>query len=170
MIAGIDSMTLIYAGAVPAKSKKKSQDFIELSIRANILLHGLVRKKATIILPTIAVSEVLVPVPSTKVGTLVATLSERFLCAPFDLQAATIAASLWSQHNQLAKNLRYGDRQVLKADTMIVSTAKAAGATDFYSHDKQCRALADLIMNAHDFPTGDPDDMFLRGDIERGEV
>ena len=38
---------------------------------------------------------------------------------------------------------------------MIVASAKAAGATEFYSHDQKCRNLAGLVMTARDLPTGD---------------
>jgi len=53
---------------------------------------------------------------------------------------------------------------------MIVASAKSAGATEFFTHDRKCRALAALVMKAHDLPTRDPNDMFLLGDIERGDV
>jgi hypothetical protein len=46
---------------------------------------------------------------------------------------------------------------------MIVASAKAAGATRFYSHDTECRALASLIMTSYDLPTKDSDNpMFWR--------
>lgn len=53
---------------------------------------------------------------------------------------------------------------------MIIAAAKASQATVFYSHDKKCRNLASLIMTAKDLPKNDPDDMFLRGDIARGDL
>ena len=54
---------------------------------------------------------------------------------------------------------------------MIVASARAGGATEFYSHDHKCRALAKLLMTAHDLPTGTGDlkDMFFMGDIRRGD-
>ena len=41
---------------------------------------------------------------------------------------------------------------------------------EFYSHDRDCRALASLVMTSHDLPTCDPQDMFLLDDIRRGEA
>jgi predicted nucleic acid-binding protein len=101
---------------------------------------------------------------------LVAQIAGRFVCPSFDLPAAAIAADLWSRHKQLPSDLKYDSRHVLRADAMIVATAKAAGATDFYSCDKKCRALADFVMAAHDLPTRDENDMFLVDDLRRGEV
>jgi len=165
-------MILIYAGIVPSKSAgKKSAQLEELQVRSKLLLHQLARQQAPIFLPTIAVSELLVPVPATHRGALIATLTERLVCPPFDLHAAAIAAELWVQHKNLPADLRYDDRQVLKADAMIVASAKAAGATAFYTHDKKCRALARLaVMSDRDLPTHDPDDMFILEAIRRGEA
>ena len=165
-MVGIDSMVLVYAGLVPRKSRKPFPQ--ELTVRAKVLLH--MHQDDTIVLPTIAVSEVLVPVPTSHKGALVATLSGRFVCPSFDLPAAAIAAELWSQHKNLPKDFQYSSRHVLRSDAMIVASVKSAGATEFFSHDRKCRALANLVMTAQDLPKRDPNDMFLLGDIERGEV
>jgi len=53
---------------------------------------------------------------------------------------------------------------------MIIASAKAAGATEFYTSDQRCRKLAGLVMVGKDLPKRDPDDMFLENDIRRGEV
>jgi hypothetical protein len=53
---------------------------------------------------------------------------------------------------------------------LIIASANAAGATIFYSHEKQCRKLASQVMKSEDLPTRDPDDIFLVDDIKRGEV
>lgn len=166
MIAGIDSMVLIYAGVVPTKKGTKINP--DLQTHAKILLHKL--RNDTIVLPTIAVSELLVPVPPAQQGLLIASLSKRFFCPNFDMPAASIASQLWASHKKIDTQLQYKSRHVLRSDAMIIASAKSAGATDFYSHDKKCRALAKCVMKAFDLPTSDPTDMFLKGDIERGEV
>lgn len=165
---GIDSMILVYAGLVPRRSSKSSEKLEELAVRSKLLLH--MRREDIIVLPTIAISEVLVPVAAAERGILLTELSSRFLCASFDLRAAATAADLWSQHKRVPSELQYKNRHVLRADTMIVAAAKSAGATEFYSHDRRCRALADIIMMGCDLPTRDPDDMFIVNDIRRGEV
>jgi predicted nucleic acid-binding protein len=167
---GIDSMILVYAGFVPSKSREISTDFQELQVRSKLLLHQLSRRKVTILLPTIAISELLVPVPKAQKGALAAALTDKFVCPTFDLAAASIAADLWSQHKKLPQDSQYGHRHVLRADAMIVASAHAAGATEFFSHDRRCRALADLVMTAYDLPKSDPEDMFLEGDIRRGDL
>lgn len=168
--AGIDSMILVYAGLVLAKPETKASDFDELQVRSRLLIFQLARRKSTVFLPTIAVAELLVPVPSAQKGVLIATLQSKFVCPAFDVHAAAIAADLWAMHSKLPQDLQYKKRHVLKADSMIIASAKAAGASEFYSHDKKCRALAALIMKSFDLPMNDPEDMFLEGDIRRGEV
>ncbi len=169
---GIDAMVLVYAGIVPSKSDANSEQIVELSVRAKVLLHQLVRDKATIIVPTVAISELLVPVPSSDVGSLLAALTNQFVCPTFDLPAAAIAADLWSRHKKLPKESQYKARHVLRADAMIVASARSAGATVFYSNDKQCRALASLIMTARGLPEKPStlEDVFIEGDIRRGEL
>jgi len=170
MILGIDSMILIYAEIVPSKRTTRSSDFDDLRVRSKLLLHMAARKKDTILLPTVAISELLVPVSKLQRGALIALLQQKFVCPPFDLPAASIAADLWSQHKKLPQDLQYDKRHILRADAMIIASVLAAGAAEFYSHDERCRALANLVMTAHDLPTNDPEDMFLKGDIARGEV
>lgn len=162
---GIDSMVLIYAGIVPSANSAVDK---ELRISAKMLLH--MHQADAIVLPTIAISELLVPVDISRHGLLIAKLSEMFICRAFDLHAASIAADLWAKHKRLPPNDQYKQRQVLRADSMIVASAKAAGADVFYTHDKKFRALAGLVMKAKDLPKDDNTDMFIRGDIERGEA
>ncbi len=170
MIVGIDSMILIYAEVVPAKKAARSSDWDDLRVRSKLLLHIAARKEGMILLPTVAISELLIPVPNAQRGALIAALQKLFVCPAFDLPAASIAADLWSQHRKLPQDQQYDRRQVLRSDSMSIASAKAAGATDFYSHDKKCRNLAALVMTARDLPTDDPDDMFIKGDIARGEA
>lgn len=169
MSSAIDTMILVYAGLAPAKSATAKQ-FAQLSARAKLLILMLAQKRETIVVPTIVVSELLVPLPQDLHGRFIAEFQKRFICPPFDLHAAEIAAVLWSKHAKLPQDQQYTQRKLLKADVMIVASAKAAGATDFYSHEKACRTLASQVMQAHDLPKRDPNDMFLLDDIERGEA
>jgi len=169
MIVGLDSMIVVYAGVAPSRKQTRPKNFDELRIRAKILLFQLARDKATVVFPTIAVAELLVPVPDAQKGILIAALNEKFVCGPFDLPASAIAAELWSRHAELPKELQYRERHVLKADAMILAAAKAAGVTEFYSHDRRCRKLAGLIgMKGRDLPAHG-DDLFIEGEIQRGE-
>lgn len=169
---GIDAMILVYAGIVPSKGASPGgAELAALKLRAQMLFEHFARDEATVILPTIAIAEVLVPVPDSEKGLLVQALSESFVCPTFDTHAADIAAQLWAKHRQLPQDQRYTDRLALKADAMIIASAKAAGATDFYSNDRNCRKLAGLIMNGHGLPTKprDLEDVFIAIDLESGE-
>ena len=171
-IVGIDAMILIYAGIVPSKDASPAgSELARLKLRAGMLFDHFARDDATIILPTVAIAEVLVPVPDSASGLLIQSLSENFLCPAFDMHAADIAAKLWAKHKKLPKDQQYKDRHVLKADAMIIASAKAAGAAEFYSNDGDCRKLAKLIMDADGLPTRarDLEDVFVESDIRSGE-
>ena len=165
MIA-IDAMVLIYAGIVPQLNKADSKKLNDLTLRSKILLH--IHRKDMLVLSTIAVAEILVPVPKKEKGKLISILSERFVLADFNAQAAAIAAEIWSEHKKLPADMQYKKRLVLKADSMIVASAKAVGADEFYTSDNNCRKLAKLVMDGYDLPKDDPNDMFLKRDIEDG--
>jgi predicted nucleic acid-binding protein len=157
---GIDSQILIYAGIVPSKHRnvdpKTAEHLKEPRYRARRLLDQILAKE-TIVLPMVAITEILVPVPEHKKGAVINVLSKRFICPPFEMQAAVIASDLWRRYKELPADEQYGDRDVMRADTMIVATAKAVGATAFYSHDRKCRAMAALVMEARKIPDRDPD-------------
>ena len=166
MIA-IDAMVLVYAGIVPQKERDDSASLKALQTKAKILLH--MCREQMIVLSTIAVSEILVPVPTKDKGKLISVLSEQFVLADFNCQAASIASDLWAEHKKLPKDQQYKKRAVLKADCMIVASVKAVGATKFYTSDKNCRKIANLTMSGYDLPKEDPTDMFLKKDIENGD-
>lgn len=160
-------MVLIYAGLAP-RSSQGSAERDELAVRSKILLK--MHEDGTIVLPTTCAAEIAVPIPMALRAPFMGKLAERFTCHPFDLHAAAIAADLWQHSKKLPRSTHYKDRHLLKADIMVVASAKAAGATQFYSHDQKCRALAKHVMQAHDLPKDDPNDMFLKNDIERGDL
>ncbi|HVX16263.1 MAG TPA: hypothetical protein VHC22_34070 [Pirellulales bacterium] len=152
-----DSMVLIYAGVAPSNHITPAPDFNELKTRSLMLLHDISEKQTACILSAIVLSELLVHVPQGKTGQFSVEFSTQFIVAPFDLRASSIAAELWSKYKvEKAKSqggLPKADRSVLRADCLIVASVRAMGVTDFYSHDKNCRAFARLAgMNAHDLP------------------
>jgi len=110
-----------------------------------------------------------VPVAPSKRGLLVTLLDEKFVCKEFDQLAAAIAADIWARHKDLPTDLRYDNRQVLRADAMIVASAKAANATNFYTNDDRCRALADLVMIGRELPKHSGE-LFTKQMIEEGTL
>ena len=77
------------------------------------LLYRLSRDDATIILPTVAISELLVPVPASDHGMLIKALAEQFVCPAFDVQAASVAAILGGD-KKLPRDQQYKDRPSLR--------------------------------------------------------
>jgi len=141
-------MTLIYLASPPAATAAGR----ELQRRANILIHQLDEQKATLLLPSVVVAEYLCGIEPEKHGAVLAELQQRFLTPPFDVRASAMAAQLWLRHRELPK-AEQAERTVLKADVLIIASAKLAGAVRFYSHDATCRKIAAQIMDASDLPT-----------------
>jgi hypothetical protein len=116
-------------------------------------MRDLEEKGEKIIIPAVAIAELLIPIDSHRHGEFIATPTDRFFCPPFDLRAAALAAKLWQWHRALPAGEQI-HRSVLKADVLIVASAKVAGASVFYSHDAKSRNLAvQAGMKALDLPT-----------------
>lgn len=171
MIVGIDSNVVVYAGLVPrvVSDAGNITEQKALSRRARILLHEL--RNDQVVLPTIAVAEILVPVPTSQHGQLIAALKEVFLCAEFGDRAATIAADLWSKYKKVPTDRRYDNRHTMLADVKIVAAAKAVGATVFYTNDESCQKLADIVMQGKGLPVSSTelfiDEMLAEGAEEK---
>ena len=160
----LDTMTLIYALRETPLPQKD-----ELRQRARILIRQLTDDKATVIVPTVVVAELLVPIAPEKHGGFIHELRQRFVCPPLDLQAAAFAASLWREHRKLSPKEQI-KRTTLKADVLIVATAYLAGARVFYSHDAKCRRLATLAkMEGRDLPTHH-ENMFVDKEIRADDT
>jgi hypothetical protein len=81
-----------------------------------------------------------------------AELKSQFHLPVFDLPTAAYAANLFQQVHQVPKTADV-TRACVKADVMIVATAKIAGAREFYSHEPRVRHYAELAgMIAKDLP------------------
>lgn len=150
MTVGIDSNILIYAGVVPRTAANSSKEQEALTRRAKILLHDL--RKEQVVLPMLAIAELLIPVPKAQHGAIIGALRDIFFCPDFGDQAASIAAELWARYKGVPADRRYENRHVMRADAKIIATAKAAGATVFYTNDDNCRTLADLVMKGKPLP------------------
>lgn len=159
MNAAIDTMIVSWALREPPEGGKPDTRALEMRHRALLLLINLYDNKSQIIIPTVVVSECLIPIPPSEHGGFISKLQKKFFLAPFDLAACSLAAHLWQQHRGLPKEHQI-ERSLLKSDVMIVASAKVAGASVFYSHDEKCRSLATSArMTAKDLPTHS-EDMF----------
>lgn len=152
-MTGVDTMVLIWGmqeaqtGPAPA-----GQDVPEMRRRAEILIEELSDQGERIVVPTVMVAELLAKIEPRKYGDFIATLQERFFCPPLDLRASALAAELWQRHRSLPLDQQL-PRIILKADVLIVATARVAGARIFYSHEPKCRKVAELAgMESRDLP------------------
>lgn len=142
----LDTMILVWG------TKKKGRQ--ELIDRALILFRQLDRQKARIVIPSVVVSEYLSYVRPDDHGNVVAELSQRFFISPFDVKCARLAAELWLDGQKRRKKGMARSRVTLRADVLIVASAKSHGAKQFWSHDGNCRKLATKAgMAAYDLPT-----------------
>ena len=107
------------------------------------------RSNAQVMVTTVVLTEFVTPVKSQEErDKLIAEISKRFLIEPFDARDAALAATLWhfGKTNRDKRNApKDGQRAILRADTMIIATAKGHGATEFYSEDADARAMAQKV-------------------------
>jgi predicted nucleic acid-binding protein len=158
MSTALDTMVLIWAIQHPTHRKKQPDPaVVELRRRAKILLDILSEEGAQIIIPSVVVGELLAGIEEAHHVEFLSTLQNRFFCPPYDVKASAMAARMWIHHQGMPKEDRL-ERRVLKADVMVIATAKVAGALRFYSHDAKARRLAKAFgLNALDLPTHHPD-------------
>lgn len=171
MSASIDTNTLVWGLQQPHYKRPKSgvtDELRSLRERSRWLFEDLAQRKTIVVVSSVAVAEFLIGVDPRRHGDMIAEIQEMFVIHPFDLPAMSYAARLWDRHRDLPKAEQL-DRYVLKADVQIVATAKSAGVSTFYSHDKKARGLAETLgMNAMDLPTVAPD-LFANSPAEGDE-
>jgi predicted nucleic acid-binding protein len=148
------------------RGNPKQKDLPEMQRRARILIDVLEKENQMVILPAIALAEVLIGVEEKHHDQFISEIQKHFFCPPFDVHASAFAAKLWIGHSGLAKSLHI-KRETLKADVQIVATAIVAGATRFYTHDEKLRKLsASAGLPADDLPTHHQSDMFFEQETE----
>jgi predicted nucleic acid-binding protein len=147
-IVGIDTQTLVWA--------VRRQGLPEQLERAKWLFEELGAEQAQVLVPTVVVSEYLIPADKRSHASIIEAINRRFLVKPYDVECASLAAELF----KIGKPLRPAGvpmgREVLRADTMIIATAKVHKAKTFYSNDADCRKLASHVMDARDLPLNSP--------------
>jgi predicted nucleic acid-binding protein len=145
-IVAIDTMTLIWG-----VRKDGPEDRIA---HAGYLFRELERDKAQIIVPSIVVLEYVTAIQSPgDRANVIGAISERFCVEPFDVKDVDLAARLWQQFKPALQVDQEGARTKMRADTLIVATAKNHGATEFYTEDTDCFRMASTVMVAKRLPT-----------------
>lgn len=147
-IVGFDTQTLVFG--------VRRQGTSEQLERAKWLFEELEAERAQVLLPTIVISEYLVPVDKRHHAAIIEAINGRFLVKPFDVECASLAAELFKIGKaKRPQNVPMG-REVLRSDTLIIATAKVHKAKVFYSDDADCRALANEVMEARPLPINSP--------------
>ncbi len=101
MIVAVDSMILIWGMRSRKSGDKSSKELQDLETRAQILFEILDEEKDEIVVPTVAVAELLAGVSPEDHARFLSEIHEQFFCPTFDLPAAAIAAQLWQAHRSL---------------------------------------------------------------------
>lgn len=159
-LVAIDSNALVFGVLLLSASGTHKHD-ADLVQRAKWLFEKLDREEAQIIVPAIVVAEYLSHVEQRRHAEMIELMRARFVLPSFDVKSASLAAELFN-HGQASRANKGSPngRKVLRADSLIVATAKTQGARVFYSHDENCRAMAERAkMDAFDLPTM-PEELF----------
>ena len=125
--------------------------------RARWLFESLEQQDdAQIIIPSVVLAEYLSPVKESEHANVMAEVSNRFIVAPFDVRCASLAAKLFKSGRPDRSTSGTEWRKCLRADTLIIATAKIHGAKVLYSGDRNCLSLARSVMDARDLPDQPP--------------
>jgi len=142
MSTSIDSQILSFLlKRNPPGGNNPDQDVVDLYRRSRILINELKYEKSIIILSSIVVSELLIGIEPKRHADFIAEIQDQFTVVPFDVRAMALAADLWTRTHKVSDDNR--ERKCIRADTLIVASAKVGGARIFYSHDKDCRKIAE---------------------------
>lgn len=145
MIAVFDTSTLIYLlkPDTPAPNFAGTQVPVDqCQSRIEYLLSELQQSKATIVIPTPTIAELLVRAGTAGPDWLrILTTSRYFRAAPFDVLAA-VECSLMSKARLGAGKVADSSRAKAKFDEQIVAIARVERASIIYSDDGDIRRLA----------------------------
>lgn len=142
LVAALDTMA--FAWALRDTTASVAQHDRQVQQQALDLFRWLDGEGAQIVIPAISAAELLTPLDQEAQQRMLQLLSRRCRAAVFDLRTAGIAASLYRQTADIKPQYAEATTptRFFRADTLIVASAKAAGATHFFSHDKACRSIA----------------------------
>lgn len=136
-IVAVDAMTLVWG--------IRRQGTEQQCRKARWLFDVFTARKTQVIVPTVALSEYLTAVDPAHHEAVIDAMNKRFLIRAFTTECAPIAATLFAAGTQLRAKGVPGGRAVLRADSLIIATARIHGAGCLYSNDSDCRDLANTI-------------------------
>ena len=121
--------------------------------RSTALVNLLEKNGDSVILPSIALGELLVPIPQDRQGEVLKRLRRNWMIADFDSLAALKFAQMRHGRptsealSELQKTNPSASRVELIADTLIAATALAHNASIFYTNDQRFRTVAGKYIN-----------------------
>ena len=130
-IVAIDSMTLVWG------IREEGPD--EMCRRAKFLFSEFTREKTQVLLPSVVVAEYLTAAAKSSHEAIIDELKDRFHIVDFNEHCTSDAAHLFQIGKPMREKGKASERVALRADTMIIATAKTYGATTLYSGDKNLR-------------------------------
>lgn len=146
MIVAFDASVLVYVVTPEASApidKATGQPVVRCADRVSYLIATLQRDRATIIIPTPSLAEVLVGGGDAAPGWLaMLERSRHFRIADFDKRAAVEHAARQAERKLGGKKSVAGERRKAKFDDQIVAIAAVAGVSVVYSDDGDIRTLA----------------------------
>lgn len=149
LVVGVDAMVIIWGVRDQNLQSNDSQ-----TTRVRYLFDDLTSKVARIVLAVPALAEILQPIPAEKHSDFVQELKKFFVLQHLDIPGSCHAAVAQKAGLAARQPGVVGERDRVKVDALIVGACKAAGVTEFYSHDKNCRLMASTLgMQAKDLPT-----------------
>lgn len=124
---------------------------------ASAFLDWLDKQKCNVIIPTLVVGELLLPVDPIEYAAALTEFSTKWMVVDYDLRAARFFAQM--THDRAVKDVRKElqranhnvTRSHLKADMMILATARAYGADQIYSHDNKFIGICKMYLSADNF-------------------
>lgn len=108
-----------------------------------------------IVIPAVALAEILVHETPTARARYIEVISKSFIIAPFDTRAAMIYAEIMQERLNLAgefTDISGAARQKMKADHLIIATAIANNCNAIYSTDPGMRRFAPGYIDIRDLP------------------
>ncbi|WP_353571955.1 PIN domain-containing protein [Candidatus Albibeggiatoa sp. nov. BB20] len=147
----LDTHILIWG--VEQTARNTQQDMIERTIQ---FIDSLPAQKIKPIIPSVVLSEFLMPIPYEKKGLYLDSINQKLKVVPYDTIAAIEFVNIWQskQDEKIIKKLREQgiSKNHLKIDCMIVATAITRRASCIYSHDKGLKNFAVGHIDVKEIP------------------
>src|SRR5713226_2700021 len=102
MTVALDTMTLIWGirSAAAKAGNPRQTNLAEMQCRSRILIDMLQEDRKKVIIPCVAVSELLIGVELSQHVNFIAALQQNFFCPPYDIRACQLAAKLYLEHKK----------------------------------------------------------------------